>query len=714
MTWNSIVSGGLIGTAWVLAQAARADNVATRPAANPSDTQVATTQPAPAQSGAENAATTQPTVRRSLLDIEELSLELGFEAAYDQRKVEFDTAEPFRLGYRQTNRARRLEETLGLRSTGSIVDERIALYDAAVRAGLTQEWFRETLPGPNRSESPDGTLFDYDLSFTFLPRGALSANAYAQRADSRVPRAFQPSLDRTLERYGGGLFLNDVRFPMRFTFEHSWDELTSRTGNLLDDEQRGCDTFQYEGTWQIDSRHSLRLEYEYDDRREQYSGTDTRFDTTRNYLTLNHVLRFGEDARSSWETLARFQNETGDLARDNAELSTRLRLQHTDALATNYAAQFLRDAFGELTTRSWRGEGGLTYQFEDSLTAAFQLYGLRQDAEESADFLEWGGLASAAFARDNALGQFSANLSYNHAATETRHGEQRGIVIAESVTLRDPLPAYLVHTDVDLFSVVVTDDRRTRTYLPGRDYFASRVGRYTALYRVPTGQIADRQTVLVSYTYRVFDDYDVTRDRLDVRIQQTFKFGLTPYYAASLQHEDLDHRRFLSFRARDVNRHRVGATYRKPRWSAGCEYESNDDAIDPYQALHLNGDVVLWQSARNQLDGKTTFSRFWFDGSDGLAARNATLLDLGVSYRHLLARNFEANAAALYRFESDSLFGDTHGVDLSAAVECTIGYFRLRFEAEYDLLDLPGSRDGDLGLWLKLKREIPLIARGTR
>jgi len=78
-----------------------------------------------------------------------------------------------------------------------------------------------------------------------------------------------------------------------------------------------------------DGQHSLRLEYEYDDRREQYSGADTRFDTTRNYLTLNHVLRFGRDARSAWETLARFQDETGDLARDNAEVSTRLRLQHS-------------------------------------------------------------------------------------------------------------------------------------------------------------------------------------------------------------------------------------------------------------------------------------------------------------------------------------------------------------------------------------------------
>ena len=88
--------------------------------------------------------------------------------------------------------------------------------------------------------------------------------------------------------------------------------------------------------------------------------------------------------------------------------------------------------------------------------------------------MEWGSLANVAFAKDNSLGRFSANLSYNHTSTETRNGDRRGIVIAESVTFRDPLSAYLAQTDVDLLSLVVTDAKRSRTYLPGRDYLALR------------------------------------------------------------------------------------------------------------------------------------------------------------------------------------------------------------------------------------------------
>lgn len=706
MVRSPVVAGSLLGAACVLLVAASADALALQPGDGDADQpKIATSQPVQAHA---------PAARKPLLRFDELRLDLGFEGAYDQRDTRFDSTNPLQRRYQQSNRNRRFEETIGLHSVGTIVNERVLLFDISGRWGLSQEWFTETRPGPDLREDPHGDLLEYDFSFTFLPRGKLSATTYAQRLDSRIPRAFQPSLDRTRERYGGELLYSDTRLPMRFSFEHVWDELTSRTGDWLDDERRGRDTFRYEATWQIDPHHSLQLEYEYDDRREQYSGSNTHFDTTRNYITLNHILRFGERHRSSWETLVRFQDETGDLARDNVEASTRLRLQHTDALVSNYAAQFMRDSFQELSVRTWRGEAGLTHRFGDCLTSTVQLYGLRQNADGSNDFTEWGGLANVAFNRKNKLGRFSANASYNHVATNTQDGSRRGIVIAESVTFRDPLPTYLVHADVDPAGVVVTDANRSRTYLPMRDYTTVRVGRYTALRRVSTGQIADRQTVLVSYTYQVFGGYDVARDRVDFRIQQAFDFGLTPYYAASIQNEDLDRPSFLSFQARNVNRHRVGTTYRRERWSLGVEYEYNDDAIDPYQALHGNGDVVLWQTASSQLDGKGTISRFWFDGTDNLQSRTTTLLDAGLAYRHLLPWNLETDAGASYRYEDDSLFGVTHGVDLTAALDWKIGLFSLRFEAEYDLLDLPGSRDDGMSFWIKLKREVPLLARRSR
>lgn len=706
MSSRRLSAAGVIFAACVLAYGAAAQDVGPPPPATPPDTQPAT-QPS------EPSAAATPRNDR-LLDIEFLQLQLGFEGSYDQRGSVWQEFGRFGAPpryQRQYNRAYHFEETLGLETSGALFDEKIALFDVGMLGGFSQEWFAEAAPGPDRTERPHGDLFEYDLSFDLLPRGKISGTAFAQRLDSRVPRAFQPSLDRTLERYGAGLFFNDRKLPMRLTFEHTWDELTSRTWELEDDERRGRDNLRYEATWQIDRNHALRLDYEYDDRHEQYSGADTRFDTTRHYATLNHTLRFGLDNRSAWETLLRLQDEDGDLARDNSEASSRLRLQWTDDLSTNFAAQYIKDSYEQLTTETVRGEAGVTHQLGKTLTTTLQMYGLQQQADENADFSEWGTLANLNFNHDNRLGRLSANLSYNHASSDTRNGDRRGIVVGESVTLRDPLVTFLAQPYVDLGTIVITNGERTRTYLTGRDYIAYQIGQYTAIKRLPTGEIVDGATVLVNYTYQVFGDYDICRDRIDFRVQQAFKFGLTPYYAFSIQDEDLDNSDFVRWRARNVNRHRIGTTYRQKRWSAGVEYEYHDDAIDPYQAVHLNGDTVLVRGLQHQLDGKTTVSRFWFDGSGDLEPRNTTLLDLGLSYRYLLARNLEANATASYRFEDDTLFGQTHGVDLTTALEWRIGYFALRFEAEYDMLDLPGSRDDGMSFWVKLKRDIPVIAK---
>ena len=692
MTARAVLAGTGLLISGALMAAAAEDAPTTRPASG-------------------DAEALAPRTATHLLEIELLELQLALEGAYDRRDTRFSSNDLWRGNARQTNRSYRFQELVGLQTRGSIFDKKWLVFDAALEGGFDQQWYSESGTVRDRADRPNGTLFTYDFDATLFPRGKLSATAFAKRSDTRVPRAFQSSLERNLERYGAELNFSSAKFPMRMTYEHVRDELYGRTGVSLDNERRGRDRLQYEATWQISQWQALRLDYEYDDRRERYAGTRTQFDTRRHYLRLNHKLRFGEDHRSLLETTGRIQDETGEIGRDLSEWMTRLRWQLNKQLAANWSAQYLRDGFQGLDTETWRGEGGLTYDFSDALRSMVQMYGLTQQASENADFNEWGGLASATYAQKNQWGQLTANLSYNFNATGTSSGTRRGIVIAESVTLRDPLPAILVHSEVDPASIVVTDAGRTRVYLPTRDYVVVRTGAYTALRRVLTGEIANRQTVLVSYTYRVSSNYDLTRHRVDFRLQQAFDFGLTPYYAASIQNEDLNNARFQSFRARNVNRHRIGATYRRPRWSVGTEYEYNDEAIDPYRALHANGDVVLFRNARNEVDGKLSLSRFWFDGSEHLESRNTTLLDLGVSYRGLLARDLEFNAAALYRFEDDSLYGVTHGVDLSSAVDWQIGLFTLRFEAEYDVLNLPGSDDDNVSFWLKLVRRVPVIAR---
>jgi len=661
----------------------------------------------------------EPAGPRRWLDLEQLSFDLGFDGRFENRQVISDPRRRGDFRFRQTNEEWRFRETVGLRTRGDLFDPRVLNFDVAARWGLEQQRLLEKRPGRDLEQQPTGDLLEYDLRLDILPAGKVSGFAFASQVEDRVPRRFLSSLDRTRERYGAGVVYNDRTLPMRLTWEHSFEQLSGAAFATLDDEDRRQDALRYEATWQPSEYHSLRLDYEHNRLREKYSGTGTRFDTTRNDFTLDHTLRFGAQHEHRMDTFARYQDESGDLARDIAEVTPRLRLQHSDAFSTTYSAQYLRESFQQLTTEQWRGDFGLRQQFGDSLTGSLDLYGLRQNLDEhgggrggGADTTEWGGNAGLSLSRENPLGRLSGNLTYSHTALRTANGRRSGIVIAEAVTFRDPQPTYLANRDIEPFSILVTDAGRARTYLPGRDYLVVQVGRNTSLARVRSGRIADGQTVLVSYTYRAFEGFELSRDRIDLRIQQDFKFGLTPYYAGSIQDEDIDRPKFRTFRARNVNRHRLGATYRRPRWSTGLEYEYNDDAIDPFEALHFNADFTLLDRARQQLAANGRLSRFLFDGSEDLRRRDTTLVDLGLTYRCLLGRDLHASAAAAYRFEDDSRFGRVHGIDVTGALEYRIGLFTASLEVEYDVLDLPDSNDETIAVWLKLRREIPVIGQG--
>lgn len=670
--------------------------------------------------------------RRGILSIDDLSIGLGFDAGGTRDHVR---TEPMNIlqprAYPQRDETLFFRETIDLESSGSIINERILRYEMMTRWGLSQERFQESRPwpDPNLDTNPHGQVLEYDLRLQALPVGKVSANASASQLRDRVPRPFLPSLDRRREQYNAVVTLNDPVLPMSLTFDHLFDELkggnTFEYGNLDDKQENGQDTFSYDATWQPTENHSLKLNETYQDLSEQYSGINGNFDTTRNEVSLLDTIQFGSQRQHRLESLFRDQEESGAWAQDITEASERLLLQHSETLSTTYGVQWLREAFQQLESKMLRGDAGVSHTYADMLTSTLNLYGLRQDTNENSDLTEWGSLANWAFSRQNSMGRFSSNVSYNHTDSQTHDGERDALVLSESATFRDPLPVYLAHAQINPWTIVVRDAQRLLFYLPGRDYIVLPLGKLTALVRVPTGYIQNGQTVLVSYAYETLDNYKLRRDRGDWRIQQDFNGGFSPYYAGTLQQEDLSPKTNLLWEDRNINRQRVGATYRRPRWSVGSEYEYNDDSVDPYQAVHGNGDVVLLQNASHQLNARSTVSRFDFRGQrtgappDGfiidlyprrLPHRDVTLLDMGLDYRFVMGPKVETGVTAAYRYQDDSIYGLTNGVDLRGNVAYRIGQFTVLFEIEYETLSLPSSDQDSFGFWIKVRREIPVIS----
>src|SRR5262249_7982464 len=141
------------------------------------------------------------------------------------------------------------------------------------------------------------------------------------------------------------------------------------------------------------------------------------------------------------------------------------------------------------------------------------------------------------------------------------------------------------------------------------------------------------------------------RDRGDIRIQQEFKGGFTPYYAGTLQNEDIDRRDLLSFEPRNINRHRIGFNIKQRTWNVGLEYDYNDDSIDPYQGVRVTGDAVLYEKAPHTIGARAAYSYLHFRGADDSfgaidTSRDSSLADGGLTYQFILDDRWEINAAA--------------------------------------------------------------------
>ncbi|MCA9243575.1 MAG: hypothetical protein KDA32_06450 [Phycisphaerales bacterium] len=643
------------------------------------------------------------------VQVDELYLEAGFEADYRRRRTTSRIRQSYFGRYELDDRLTRLEETLGLDGSGSVGGPSKMTFDFNLLGGVSQESYRERRPGWDLRQSPSGSLSQYDARISLLPAGKVSANLYASREEGRIPRLFLPSLDRDRERYAAELLFNDDVLPMRLLVEDVYERFDDPRPFSTDDQESQERQLRYEATWRQSDNHELRVDYEYSDRGDLYAGTAGSIDRTRHYITLNDLIRFGEDARSRLDTTVRFQDESGDLARDLLDIHPRLRLWHNDELQSDFSAQYLKQRFVDRDLEMWRGDAGLTHTPNDDLTNSINVYGLVQGVEDADDLSEWGATATSQYGRDNDYGRFTASVTLNHADSRYDAENTQGFVLRESHRFRDPLPITLTRADVRRWSLVVTDLSGTQVFFDGRDFSVIQRGRYTSLFRARDGRIRDGQSVFVSYSYRTDKTVTIERNRVDARVQQEFKNGVSPYYAGTYQGEDVEGNRYASFLARRINRHRVGVNYRQTKYSAGAEYEYNDDSIDPYQAGHLNGDVTLWSEAPHTVTAGGRASYFRYSGTRWLQSHDVFLGDIGLTWQAAFSADFDMSASASYRYENSNLYGRTEGLDLRAAVNRQIGQFTLALEVEYEQLSIRSSEDRNFAVWLRLRRGFPII-----
>ncbi len=632
---------------------------------------------------------------------------LEFEGDFHRSRITTPVRNNWFTGKRtQTNRDWSFEERMGLNLGGTVVDPSVMTFQGDLSFALTQDRYREEGWLFNGSEQDNGYLLEYDLRANFFTGRLLSGSVYGRKGEDRIDRRFQPTLNEQRSGFGTSWAFAHEKLPMELTYDYTE---TDRTGNWdpADDEHYTDSVLTYHADWLITDFHRLKFAYEHAETKQEYQGLDRPFETTRDLFTLEHEVEFGPEHKHSLRTLAHWQQESGDFARDLFEIGPQFTLRHSDDLQTMYKYQFNREKYAGLDIESQRADFQLVHQVYTNLTTTVDFFGEYEDVDEDARTTVYGGLVDWRYNRKNRWGHLNAGLALAFDDERVRADNGRRVVLNESHTLRDPLNVTLRNRNVVPGSIVVTDAANRRVYLLGRDYVVLRFRDVTQLGRVPSGLIADGDTVLVDYQFNTPGSGEIDTVRVDFNIEQRFTNGLNPYYRLAYRDQDVNESLGFPRLADRTDHHRLGVRYEQPRYVLGVEYEVFDDTIEPYDALHGDGLVHIFQGTDHTLDASARLSRFFFEG--GIDGRNVTILDVDVDHRWRLAERVSTFERLGYRWEDDSVDGRTKGWDASAGLEYVLGDLTAELSINYDRLDLPQSDDDDLGVYLRVRRDIPNV-----
>ena len=649
--------------------------------------------------------------KRAHLSLDYFDAYLEFEGEYARRRVKAEDRRPFHRDRRQVNKERGFEERIGLRLGGAVLGPQFLTYQADASFALTQDHFEEDIDFRDDTDSDSGYLLEYDARLSFLPGKIISGTLYGLRQEHRIDRAFQSTLNERRTGFGTNWVFAHDSIPMELSYDYLE---TDRGGNAdqSDDEHFTESRLHFGADWLISEHHKLTLSYEHAETKQDYQGSERAYETTRDLLTLEHQLDLGDERQHELRTLIHWQEESGDFARDLFEIGPQLTLKHSDSLRTIYKYQFNRERYEGLDVETQRADFQLIHQMYTNLTTTLDLFALYEDVEDDINTTQYGASIDWQYNRSNRFGHLHANLALAYDTEEVDGENGSRLVLDESHTFRDPVALTLRNRNVVRAGIVVTDAANRRIFQLGRDYLVALQGNTTRISRLLTGRIDDNTTVLVDYQYRTPTNGSLDTFRVDFSIEQRFKNGVTPYYRLSYRNQEDDESVGFARMADRTDHHRLGVTYEVKRFVLGTEFEVFDDTVDPYDAFHVNGLWHVVQSPVHQLDLSGRLSRFFFE--DEMNDRNVTMVDVLLDHRWRLTQHAAAIGRLAYRFEDDSVAGDTHAWDVTAGLEYVMGDLSSELTIEYDRLNLPGSSEEDIGLYVRIRRELPDVLGRSR
>ncbi|MHC4764158.1 MAG: hypothetical protein ACYTF2_03535, partial [Planctomycetota bacterium] len=389
----------------------------------------------------------------------------------------------------------RFREVLELGTRGFAGHPNLLQLDLSGRFRMTQRLLDLDSTGTN--ETVDEFLLEYDFSGLFLAEQKFPVLVYSRRNQSDIDRVFGGSLEQTWTQTGAQLTVRDDRFPTNIQVYTR--ELEQNDSSLNQDFILDQNSLEADGRVELGASQSLWWDFTYDDVDQSGDLRATQsFERIEGNLT--HTLDFGDTDQHQLRSVLRLFDLSGDIDHEQFLFTERLRLRPSDDLLTWFDYRFEDLQRSNVEVRSHRGSGNFRHTLYDSLVTSGRLGGIHQDLRNE-DFQsdEINGDLRFDYTKRVPLGTLFAGADFNGSRIwQDERGEPLP-VLDNAFTFGPSDLIIIFQENVVASSIVITDLTGTILYSLGVDYTQLVLPDRVEIRRVPGGNIAPGETVLIDY-----------------------------------------------------------------------------------------------------------------------------------------------------------------------------------------------------------------------
>jgi hypothetical protein len=363
------------------------------------------------------------------------------------------------------------------------------------------EWVqvrRDADPGESGTDTPFQPF--YSIESFFLEPKPYTLHGFADRREIKIRSAFATPSDTIIETYGGDLRLKYKIAPTFFRYTHTD---TDQSGFIDSDGDR--DDFL------VTSRHVTansitNLNSLYSDDTRTSGGSTTKLKTYTGDLGNDWDIA-GDRGKRLFSDLSYRWSDRDSSDTSNLRFSENLFLRHSERLNTNYLLSFETSDSDDFDRDTTTLRTRLQHLLYENLTTTVGAGALRNDATAGRSDVFDGNL-NFLYKRNIPWGALTLQTDFDYRITDRTGFDESSIQINnEPQVLTTGVVTLLDNQNVDLDSVVVTNDDGTIPYQEGVNYTLAEIDSFVRISRTLNPEPANGDTVLVDYRFAADPDY---------------------------------------------------------------------------------------------------------------------------------------------------------------------------------------------------------------